>query len=71
MEYWVYEHWTAEDKAVVHAATCGFCNSGQGTNKQKPRGDANGKWHGPYSTPADADVQAQRTGRPVRRHGCV
>ena len=43
MEYWVYEHWSAEHKAVVHAASCGFCNHGQGTSKRKPRGDANGE----------------------------
>ena len=30
MEYWVYENWTAEHKAVVHSATCGFCNHGRG-----------------------------------------
>ena len=71
MEYWVYENWTAEHKAVVHSATCGFCNHGRGTNKRKPRGDANGKWHGPHATLAAADTSARRTGRPVRRHGCV
>ena len=68
MEYWVYEHWTAEHKAVIHSATRGFCNHGRGTNKRKPRGDANGKWHGRYHTLADADTAARRTGRPMCRH---
>ena len=62
LEYWVYENWTAEHKAVVH---------GRGTDKRKPRGDANGTWHGPYPTVAAADTAAQRTGRPARRHRCV
>ena len=70
-EYWVYENWTAEHKAVVHAGACGFCKHGHGTDRRKPRGDANGKWRGPYPTVAVANAAAQRTGRPVRRHGCV
>ena len=49
-EYWVYENWTAEHKAVVHAGACGFCKHGHGTDRRKPRGDANGKWYGPYPT---------------------
>lgn len=71
LEYWVYENWTAEHKAVVHAGPCGFCKHGAGTDKRKPRGDANGTWHGPYPTVATADNAARETGRPVRRHRCV
>ena len=71
LEYWVYENWTAEHKAVVHTGPCGFCKHGHGTDRPKPRGDANGTWHGPYATVGAADTAAQRTGRPVRRHRCV
>ncbi len=42
LEYWVYENWTVEHKAVAHAGPCGFCKHGAGTDKRKPRGDANG-----------------------------
>jgi hypothetical protein len=25
MTYWVYENWIAEDKAAIHAGSCGLC----------------------------------------------
>lgn len=68
MEYWVYENWRAEHKAIVHAETCGFCNHGRGTNKPKPHDDANGRWRGPFPTLAAARTAARQTGRPS--HPC-
>jgi hypothetical protein len=67
MDYWVYEHWSAEKKARIHKGPCRYCKHGQGTDKRKPRGDANGRWHGAHVTVADADRAAQQTGRPVTR----
>lgn len=67
MDYWFYENWRAGSKAKIHEGPCRFCNHGQGTDKSKPRGDANGKWHGPYNTAAGANRKAKATNRPVTR----
>lgn len=64
MDYWVYENWTAEDKAVIHKSICSFCNGGRGVHTGT--GKRNGKWHGPFSTLQTATQAASRTGRPVR-----
>lgn len=66
MEYWVYENWTVK-KARIHEGPCPYCNNGQGTDKPKPRGAANGEWHGPYASVDRAAVVADRTGQPVSR----
>ena len=66
MRYWVYENWTAEDKAVVHRAVCGFCKDGQGTGKGF-LGEKNGRWHGPFASAEAALSAARTTGREVRR----
>lgn len=70
MSYWVYESWVAENKAVVHSSSCGFCNNGagRGTNIH---GDRNGRWTGPFGTLSDAACAAEATGRPTRQHRCV
>jgi 4-hydroxy-tetrahydrodipicolinate synthase len=52
-DFFVYENWMAgPHKIVLHRSTCGQCNHGKG----RPAGhDANhAKWHGPYSTLAEA-----------------
>jgi hypothetical protein len=70
MPYWVYEHWTAEDKAVIHVGSCGNCKDGHGCH-ENPRGKQNGQWLGPFETLPDANEAAKATGRPVHPHRCV
>ena len=70
MEYWIYENWVAENKAVVHQGDCAFCNHGAGTGRNI-RGTKNGKWHGPFGSLHEAETRAGHTGRSVRRHRCV
>lgn len=70
MAYWVYEHWAAEQKAVIHAGQCGYCKDGNGCHVQK-RGNKNGKWHGPFETGAEAELTATLTRRPIKRHACL
>lgn len=67
MDYWVYENWTAEQKAVIHVAHCSFCNDGRGVHPGST--ERNGRWHGPFSTLPAASQAAARLGRPVRRCG--
>jgi 4-hydroxy-tetrahydrodipicolinate synthase len=53
VEFYVYENWLAgPHKIVLHRASCGQCNHGKG----RPAGhDANhARWHGPYTTLAEA-----------------
>jgi len=57
MQYYVYENWVAEKKAVIHKGSCGSCNDGQGCH-QHIRGEENGKWHGPYDTYPEAKTFA-------------
>jgi 4-hydroxy-tetrahydrodipicolinate synthase len=52
-EFFVYENWLAGPrKIVLHRSSCGQCNHGKG----RPAGhDANhARWHGPYTTLAEA-----------------
>ena len=52
-EFFVYENWLAgPHKIVLHRGSCGQCNHGKG----RPAGhDANhARWHGPYTTLAEA-----------------
>jgi len=56
-DFFVYENWLAgPHKIVLHRSTCGQCNHGKG----RPAGhDANhAKWHGPYTTLAEARQMA-------------
>jgi len=53
VEFYIYENWAAgPHKAMLHRSSCGQCNSGKG----RPSGhDPNhSRWHGPYSTLAEA-----------------
>ena len=59
--YWVYENWIWK-KAVVHTASCGYCNDGQGMHAQKS--NRNGQWLGAYDTRAAAFEAARATGQP-------
>lgn len=70
MNFWGYENWTAEQKAVIHKGSCGHCKEGRGCH-QNILGEKNGRWLGPYSTLADAQSAANATKRSVRRHLCV
>ena len=70
MDYWVYENWTAESKAVVHRADCGYCNHGKGCH-ENPLGDKNGKWHGPFNSRRQARAAAVATGRKVKYCRCL
>lgn len=67
MKYYVYENWTAKDKAVIHRGTCGYCNDGRGCHRN-PLGNRNGRWHGPFDTLEEAKRTAQNTGRTVQMH---
>lgn len=67
MNYWVYENWTADKKAVIHDGKCANCNDGRGCHPN-PHGEKNGKWHGSFETIKDAEIAANGTGRIVRRH---
>ncbi len=52
-EFFLYENWSAgPHKVVVHRGSCGQCSHGKG----RPSGhDANhARWHGPYTTLAEA-----------------
>jgi 4-hydroxy-tetrahydrodipicolinate synthase len=51
--FYVYENWAAgPHKAVLHRSSCGQCNGG----KARPAGHStnHARWHGPYTTLAEA-----------------
>jgi len=66
VEFYIYENWLAgPHKIVVHRSNCGQCNHGKG----RPAGhDANhARWHGPYTTLAEArDVAHNMAGVLIR-----
>lgn len=66
VEFFIYENWHAgPHKAVLHRSSCSQCNSGKG----RPAGhDANhARWHGPFTTLAEArDASQQMTGVLIR-----
>lgn len=45
MEFWVYENWV-RSKAIVHSASCSFCNYGSGLHGTNST--ASSTWHGPF-----------------------
>jgi hypothetical protein len=57
-DFWVYENWVAEKKAILHKSECSHCNNGMGTQK-KVHGDKNGKWHGNFKSYKEAKAFAQ------------
>ena len=63
--FFVYENWRARGhKAVIHVATCSFCNGGHGINGGTAA--ANGQWHGPYPTRRAAERRADQIGARVQ-----
>jgi len=69
VEFFVYENWLAGPrKVVVHKSSCGQCNHGKG----RPSGhDANhARWHGPYSTLAEARNAAHAIQNVLIRSEC-
>jgi len=69
MSHWIYENWTAESKAVIHAAVCGHCRDGSGCHPN-PLGKQNGRWLGPFDSLATAESEARALGRPLKLHSC-
>lgn len=62
--YYVYENWTADDKAVIHYADCPYCKNGQGIHPGS--GTRNGRWHGPFFSFEIANKAAKETKRRVK-----
>lgn len=68
-DFWIYENWVAEKKAVIHRGDCCFCNNGKG-NQQNKLGNKNGKWHGQFKNYDEARKFAQNLqDRDVRNCG--
>ncbi len=61
--YYVYENWTAENKARIHVGECKFCNYGRGNHPESTQ--KNGRWLGPYGSYSEAQAFAEETGRTV------
>jgi len=70
MNFYVYENWTAESKAVIHIGSCGHCKEGHGCHKTV-RGNRNGRWWGKYSTFQEAEEKAISLKRLIRDHRCI
>jgi 4-hydroxy-tetrahydrodipicolinate synthase len=68
-EFFIYENWAAgPHKIVVHRASCGQCSHGKG----RPSGhDVNhARWHGPFSTLAEAREVARTMSGILIRSEC-
>lgn len=73
MAYYVYENWTAKDRAVIHSGECNHCNNGKGCH-ENPARNQHGKWHGtdnPFRTYKDAKTFAESLGRKIVKDRCV
>ena len=69
VNFYIYENWLAgPHKIVLHRSSCGQCNHGKG----RPAGhDANhARWHGPYSTLAEARETSQAMSGVLIRSEC-
>ena len=69
VDFYIYENWLAgPHKIVLHRSSCGQCNHGKG----RPAGhDANhARWHGPYSTLAEARETSQAMSGVLIRSEC-
>jgi 4-hydroxy-tetrahydrodipicolinate synthase len=67
--FYVYENWSAgPHKAVLHRSTCGQCSNG----KARPAGHSanHARWHGPYSTLAEARQVTQTLPSVLIRSEC-
>ena len=63
VSYYVYENWTAEDKAKIHYGHCSYCNYGKGIHPDAS--SRNGQWLGPFKSYSVAHEEAIATGRKV------
>ena len=69
VNFFIYENWLAgPHKIVLHRSTCGQCNHGKG----RPSGhDVNhSRWHGPYTTLAEARQAAHDMSGVLIRSEC-
>lgn len=67
--FFVYENWAAgPHKAVLHRSTCGQCSNG----KARPAGHSvnHARWHGPYTTLAEARQVTQTLPSVLIRSEC-
>lgn len=67
--FYVYENWAAgPHKAVLHRSTCGQCSNG----KARPAGHSanHARWHGPYTTLAEARKTVQTLPSVLIRSEC-
>ncbi len=67
--FYVYENWSAgPHKAVLHRSACGQCGNG----KARPAGHSasHARWHGPYSTLAEARQVTQTLPTVLIRSEC-
>src|SRR5215470_3223557 len=67
--FFVYENWAAgPHKAVLHRSSCGQCSNG----KARPAGHSSNhaRWHGPYSTLAEARQVTQSLANVLIRGEC-
>jgi len=67
--FFVYENWSAgPHKAVVHRSSCGQCSNG----KARPAGHSadHSRWHGPYTTLAEARQTTQTLPNVLIRSEC-
>lgn len=70
MNFYVYENWTAEIKAVLHRGSCGNCKEGNGCHRTV-QGRNNGKWWGPFPSYQEAKAKAISLNRPIKDHRCI
>jgi 4-hydroxy-tetrahydrodipicolinate synthase len=69
VDFYIYENWLAgPHKIVLHRSSCGQCNHGKG----RPAGhDANhARWHGPFTTLAEARDSAHNMAGVLIRSEC-
>ena len=69
VQFFIYENWVAgPHKIVLHRSTCGQCNHGKG----RPAGhDVNhARWHGPYTTLAEAREASHNMASVLIRSEC-
>ncbi len=69
IQFFIYENWLAgPHKIVLHRSTCGQCNHGKG----RPTGhDPNhARWHGPYTTLAEAREASHNMANVLIRSEC-
>lgn len=61
--FWVYIN-EPNDKALMHEASCSFCNDGSGMASEKLA--SNGKWMGPYTIERAEEVASKSGKKNIR-----